>query len=67
MTCRRVMTREQIIAGLKAGRTACIDRRDAPELQDLLQLQEQGLVTSKLVNLDDQSSVAKFTWIGPKE
>jgi len=64
--CPRMISKDQIIAGLKAGRTLCIDRRDAPELQDLLELQEQGLVTSELVNIDDQSSVAKFRWIGPK-
>ncbi len=65
-TCPRGLSKEQIIAGLKAGRTLCIDRRDAPELKDLLELQEQGLVESMLVDIDDQSSVAKFKWIGPK-
>lgn len=45
MTCPRNFTREEIIAGLKAGRTLVVDRRDAPELADLLELEEQGLVT----------------------
>ena len=62
MTCRRNFTREQIIAGLKAGRTLCMDRKDAPELDDLLDLQSQGFVTSELVQIDDQSSVAKWRW-----
>jgi hypothetical protein len=62
MTCPRNFTKEQIIAGLKAGRTLYMDRRDAPELEDLLQLQEQGLVTSKLIEIDEQSSVVKWKW-----
>jgi hypothetical protein len=65
MPCHRVISKDELIAGLKAGKTACVDRRDAPELQDLLELQDQGLVTSTLVE-GDQYSVAKFTWIGPK-
>lgn len=62
MTCRRNFSRDEIIAGLKAGRTLCVDRRDAPELPELLDLERQGLVTSRLVEIDDQSSVLKFTW-----
>jgi hypothetical protein len=63
MDCPRVLTKEQLIAGLKAGRTVNVDRRDAPELQDLLELERQGLVTSRLVQIDEQSSVLKFKWI----
>lgn len=63
MTCLRVQTKEQLIEGLKAGRTCCIDRKDAPELQDLLEMESQGLVTSRLVEIDEQSSVLKFRWV----
>jgi hypothetical protein len=62
--CPRVFTRDQLITRLKAGKTMCVDRRDAPELQDLLELQEQGLVASRLVEIDEQSSVLKFHWTG---
>ena len=62
MTCPRNFTKEQIIAGLKAGRTLCMDRKDAPEYADLLELQAQGLVTSQLVEIDEQSSVLKWRW-----
>jgi hypothetical protein len=62
MSCPRVLTKEQLIAGLKAGRTANVDRRDAPELQDLMELVDAGLVTSRLVVIDEQSSVLKFRW-----
>lgn len=62
MTCPRNLSKEQIIVGLKAGRTLCVDRRDAPELEDLLELEQQGLVTQTLVQIDDQSSVAKWRW-----
>ncbi len=49
-----------MIAGLQAGRTLCVDRRDARELPELLEMQEQGLVESRLVEIDEQSSVLKF-------
>lgn len=65
MTCPRNFTRDQIIAGLKAGRTLCVDRCDAPELPELLDLERQGLVTSRMVEIDDQSSVLKFRWAQP--
>jgi hypothetical protein len=64
MTCRRNMTKEQIIAGLKAGGTLVQDRRDAPELEDLLELERQGLVTQQFVEIDEQSSVVKWRWRG---
>jgi hypothetical protein len=63
MTCPRNFTKEQIIEGLKAGRTLNMDRRDAPELADLLELERQGLVTQQLVIIDDQSSVIKWRWV----
>lgn len=60
--CPRNLTKDQIIAGLKAGRSLMVDRRDAPELEDLLELEAEGLVTSKLIVFDEQSSALKFTW-----
>jgi len=39
-----------------------VDRRDAPELEDLLALEAEGLVTSKLITFDEHSSALKFTW-----
>lgn len=62
MDCPRNFTKEQIIAGLKAGRTLVVDRRDAPELPDLLELEREGLVESHLVEFDEQSSALKFKW-----
>lgn len=61
-TCPRNLTKDQIIAGLKTGRSLMVDRKDAPELEDLLQLEKEGLVTSKLITFDEQSSALKFTW-----
>jgi hypothetical protein len=60
--CPRVLSKEQIIAGLKAGRTLCVDRRDTPELADLKELEQQGLVSSQFIEIDEQSSVLKFRW-----
>jgi hypothetical protein len=60
--CPRKLTREEMIAGFKAGRTLSVDRRDAPELPELLEMQEQGLVESRLVEIEEQSSVLKFRW-----
>lgn len=62
--CPRVYSREQIIEGLRAGRVFCVDRIDAPELADLREMEEAGLVTSRLVTVDDQYSVRKFRWAG---
>lgn len=60
--CPRNFSKEQIVAGLKAGRTFVVDRRDAPELEDLLELEKQELVTSEFVVHDEQSSALKFRW-----
>jgi hypothetical protein len=60
--CPRMVSRDDLIAGLLAGKTAVVDRKDAPELQDLLALEREGLVTSKLVQRDEQSSVMEFRW-----
>jgi hypothetical protein len=56
------MTKEEIIAGLKAGKTLCVDRRDAPELEDLFELERQGLVEQRFIEIDEQSSVVKWRW-----
>jgi len=58
--CPRNLTKDKMMAGLRAGRTFCVDRKDAPELVELLELQAQGLVESRLVEVDEQSSVLKF-------
>lgn len=60
--CKRNFTKEQLIDGLKAGRTLVMDRRDAPELDDLLELEAQGLVTQEFVTFDEQSSAVKWRW-----
>lgn len=62
MTCPRNFTKDQIIAGLKAGRTLVMDRSDAPELADLLDLERQGLVTQQFVAIDEQSSAIRWRW-----
>jgi hypothetical protein len=36
--CPRVLTLEQMITMLKAGRRLCVDRRDAPELPVALEV-----------------------------
>jgi hypothetical protein len=64
MTCNRNFTKEQIVDGLRAGRTMNVDRKDAPELEDLLDLERQGLVEQRLVVIDEQSSVVKWRWLG---
>lgn len=61
-TCPRVLTRDQMIEGLKAGGTICVDRIDAPELPELRKLEQEGYVKSLMVYPDSQSSVLKFYW-----
>lgn len=60
--CARNFTKDQIIAGLKAGRTLMLDRIDAPELAGLQDLERQGLVTSQMVHHDEQSSAIRWRW-----
>lgn len=60
--CKRNFDLDKIIEGLKQGKTLCVDRSDAPELQDLLELEKQGLVTSEMTSADVQCSVLKFRW-----
>lgn len=54
------MTREEILEGLKQGRTLVIDRRDAPALPICLALESEGLATQEFVQYDEQSSAVKF-------
>lgn len=61
-TCPRTFTREQLIEGLKQGRAFYVDRSDAPELRDLLELERQGKCRSRLVEYDEQGSALKFWW-----
>lgn len=60
--CPRNFTKDEMVAGLQAGRTLMLDRRDAPELEDLRELERQGLVTSELVIHDEQSSAIRWRW-----
>lgn len=60
--CPRKLSREEIIEGLKSGRALMVDRKDAPELLDLTDLEREGLVTSQLIEIDEQSSVRRFVW-----
>lgn len=62
MTCPRLMSKEDMIFGLQRGKTLCVDRKDAPELADLMEMEKEGWVTSELVVIDEQSSVLKFRW-----
>lgn len=56
------MTRDQIVAGLQAGKVLVIDRRDSPALPICLALESEGLVTQEFVQYDEQSSAIKFRW-----
>ena len=62
MSCPRNFTREQIVEGLKAGRTLMVDRSDAPELEDIIDLKNEGLVTTELIEIDTQSTALKVRW-----
>ena len=56
----------EVIEGLKAGRTIVIDRRDAPVLPLVLELESQGLVETEVVQIDEQSSKMRAWWIGER-
>jgi len=62
MTRPRNISKEEMIACLKAGRSLVVDCNDAPELPELLAMQQEGLVTSELVVFDEQSSALLFRW-----
>lgn len=57
-------TLEDCLDGLRKGRRLICDRRDAPLLPALLKLVDDGLLTSNLVDVDDQSSYLEFRWAG---
>jgi hypothetical protein len=53
------MSKEQLITGLKSGRAIYIDREDAPELNDLEELQKQGLLEIVIIQVGEVK-IAKF-------
>lgn len=61
-SCKRNFTVEELIEVLAAGHTLCVDRIGTPELPELDELWEKGLVTRQLVKIDEQSSVLKYRW-----
>lgn len=65
--CPRNFSTTEMLEGLRAGRTLCVDRSDAPELEELLEWERRGLITSELVQIDEQSSVLKFRWRKERE
>jgi hypothetical protein len=60
--CPRTMTREEMEEGLRAGRKLRVDRRDSPELLDLQDMLDEGLITATLVEVDEQYSYFEFEW-----
>ena len=56
------MKLEEAITGLIAGRVLCFDRKDNPLLPDMYNLESIGLVSSEIVQVDEQGSVIKFRW-----
>lgn len=58
------MTRDEIVAGLRAGRVLVIDRRDSPALPIVMDLEREGLVTTQLRQHDEQSSDLRVVWKG---
>jgi hypothetical protein len=64
--CRRNFGTEEMLAGLRAGRTLCVDRMDAPEWVELREWEIRGLVTFELVEIDEQSSVVRVRWVQGK-
>ena len=53
------MTKEEILAGLKAGRRLRCDRRDEPLLPWLM---NHPNIESRLIQFDEQSSALEFSW-----
>lgn len=56
----REISRDEVLAGVQAGRTLVIQRKDDPNLPMLMEMQEEGLIVSELKQLDEQSSILKF-------
>lgn len=59
-----VMTREEVEAGLKAGKTLVIERKDSPVVPIVQELDREGLVETELVQHDEQSSSLRVKWKG---
>jgi hypothetical protein len=56
------MTREEIIAGLKAGRALMLDGAATEDEREMIaELEAEGLVDVKLVH-GDQYSACRITW-----
>jgi hypothetical protein len=54
------MTKEEVLAGLKAGRKLRCDRKDEPLLPWLLG--HPNITNSGVVQADEQSSYIEFRW-----
>jgi len=52
--------RAGFLAGFKAGKVFRVYRKDVPELEILSEMQSEGLITSELVQYDEQGSYLKF-------
>ncbi len=60
------MERDEIIAGLKAGRVLIVDGWARPEERDIVgELDDEGLITKEFVT-GDQYSYWRITWKKPK-
>ena len=57
-----IESRGDIIAGLMAGKTLVIDRKDSPALPIVMELEQEGLVEFKFVQYDEQSSALRVRW-----
>ena len=55
------MTRDELLRGFCAGRKLIVDRKDAPVLPLLLEMEREGLIVSELVQYDEQSSALRFS------
>ncbi len=55
------MTRDELLVGFRSGRTLIVDRKDAPALPLLLEMEREGLIVSELVQYDEQSSALRFS------
>jgi hypothetical protein len=56
------MTEDEAIAGLKAGRTLMVDRRDCPLSPRLLDMAAAGVLDATHISHDEQSSAIRFKW-----
>jgi len=54
------MSKDEILAGLKAGRKLRVDRKDEPLLPWLLD--HPNITNSGIVQADDQYSYIEFRW-----